>query len=151
MGDMAPGLKEGKDAFAIRMSISASSVCLLYFILLFWNQVLTCMSDSRSFSASSPRSAEERYFLSWNFFSSSATCSREKAVLVFFGLGGESGSSELVSIVIGGRRGQCILIISGWPTLTSTNDRDCQHTVSYIPGVLWFLDCFSGPPDGDVP
>ena len=133
MGGMAPGLKEGKDALAIRMSISASSVCLLYFILLFWNQVLTCMSDSLSFSASSPRSAEERYFLSWNFFSSSATCSREKAVRVFFGLGGESGSSELVSIVTGGREGTVrpdhlwmdhphTLTPSHPHTLTSTNE-----------------------------
>ena len=32
------------------------------------------MSDSFSRSASSPLSAEDRYFLSWNFFSKSATC-----------------------------------------------------------------------------
>lgn len=46
------------------ISISASSDCRLNFILRFWNHVLTCMSDNFSFSASSPLSAEDKYFFS---------------------------------------------------------------------------------------
>lgn len=65
-----------------------------YIIMLELVHTYTCMSESFSFSASSPRSAEDRYFFSWNFFSRSPTCSREKAVRGFFLFLNPSSSSS---------------------------------------------------------
>lgn len=48
--------------------------------LRFWNQIFTCTSLSFSACAIWERSVRERYFLQWNSFSSSSSCSLVKAV-----------------------------------------------------------------------
>lgn len=48
--------------------------------LRFWNQIFTCTSLSLSACAIWERSVRERYFLQWNSFSSSSSCSLVKAV-----------------------------------------------------------------------
>lgn len=48
--------------------------------LRFWNQIFTCTSLSLSACAIWERSVSERYFLQWNSFSSSSSCSLVKAV-----------------------------------------------------------------------
>lgn len=54
--------------------------CFLHFILLFWNQVLTCVSLRSSEDASSMRSGTERYFFSANLDSSPSSCTSVKTV-----------------------------------------------------------------------
>lgn len=60
----------------------------LHFVLLFWNQVLTCASVILSALARAARSAEAKYFWRWKRFSSSQICRRVKDVRGFFFLGG---------------------------------------------------------------
>lgn len=56
-------------------------VCLLCFILLFWNHTFTCFSVKSSKAAISTRLGLHRYLLKWNSFSSSRSCVLVYAVL----------------------------------------------------------------------
>ena len=71
----------GEEANLIR-SIS-DSWRRLVFALLFWNQILTCVSVSLSEAENSARSAMLRYCLARNFFSRAESCCVVKGVRGF--------------------------------------------------------------------
>lgn len=54
--------------------IKPSFILFFCFILLFWNQIFTCVSFSCNADAISIRLALVRYLLKWNSFSSSVSC-----------------------------------------------------------------------------
>ena len=59
----------------------STTCCFLHFILLFWNQVFTCVSLSSNRLASSILSGTERYFFSANLVSSPSNCFSVNTVL----------------------------------------------------------------------
>lgn len=66
----------------VRPDLACTSPALTRFhlALRFWNQIFTCTSDSRREWAICERSVSDRYFLLWNSFSNSSSCSLVKAV-----------------------------------------------------------------------
>lgn len=60
--------------------LTLPALILFHLALRFWNQIFTCTSLSFSACAIWDRSVRERYFLQWNSFSSSSSCSLVKAV-----------------------------------------------------------------------
>lgn len=60
--------------------LTLPALILFHLALRFWNQIFTCTSLSFSACAICDRSVRERYFLQWNSFSSSSSCSLVKAV-----------------------------------------------------------------------
>ena len=52
----------------------STECCFLHFILLFWNQVFTCVSLRSSDEASSMRSGTDKYFFSANLDSRPSSC-----------------------------------------------------------------------------
>lgn len=62
------------------LACTRPALTLFHLARRFWNQIFTCTSESFSACAICERSVSERYFLLWNSFSSSSSCSLVKAV-----------------------------------------------------------------------
>lgn len=65
---------------------SRPGFCFFHFVLLFWNQILTCVSVSDSDNARLSLSHTDRYLVVLNLFSSATSCSYVKAVRARRGL-----------------------------------------------------------------
>ena len=81
-GGIPNGLGTRGEEANLILSIS-DSCSRLVFALLFWNQILTCVSESLRFELNSARSEMERYCFSLYFFSRAFSCWVVKGVRGF--------------------------------------------------------------------